>query len=256
MSIRAMIVDDEPLARERLRNLCANETDITVVGESTQAQEALRDVERLRPDLMFVDVQLRGASGISMLHELGNVRPHVVIVSAYEQYALEAFNVAAVDYLMKPCSRERFRLAIDRVRARMAEPDGDYLASRIADTLRANGGVAEGAKGKRVVVEHDGRLIFISQDDIHSVTADRNYVTIHCGRQQYSLRWTMQQAVAALDASRFLRVHRSVIVNCEQVREMTRWFHGEYAIVLTNEQRFTSGRSFSAALRARIKNMA
>jgi two-component system, LytTR family, response regulator len=256
MSIRAVIVDDEPLARDRLRELCGEEPDVSVVGEATHSLDALRQLEQLRPNLVLLDVQLRGTSGIAMLRELSGARPLVVIVSAYEQYALEAFDVAAVDYLVKPCGRERFRLAMRRVRERIADSQGESLAVRIADTLRSVGNTPSEARPKRIVVEHDGRLMFVSQDDIHCVIADRNYVTIHCGRQTYSLRWTMQQAVASLDASRFLRVHRSVIINCEQVREMTRWFHGEYLIVLTNDQRVTSGRSFSPALRARIKNTA
>jgi two-component system LytT family response regulator len=254
MSIRTMIVDDEPHARDRLRELCTNEQDVAVVGEAAQAVDALRQLERLRPSLLLLDVQLRGTNGLSILRELDGARPLIIIVSAYEQYALEAFDVAAVDYLVKPCARERFRLAMARVRTRIAETQSDYLATRIADTLRANGAVPNEGRAKRIVVEHEGRMVFVSQDDIHSVTADRNYVTLHCGQQAYSLRWTMTQAQAALDPQRFLRVHRSVIINCERVREMTRWFHGEYVIVLTNDQQFTSGRSFSAALRARIKN--
>jgi two-component system LytT family response regulator len=254
MNIRTMIVDDEPHARERLRELCMNEQDMAVVGEAAHAVDALRQLERLRPTLLLLDVQLRGTNSLSILRELNGTRPLIVIVSAYEQYALEAFDVAAVDYLVKPCARERFRLAMARVRSRLADTQSDNLATRIAETLRANGGVTSDTRTKRIVVEHDGRMVFVAQDDIHSVTADRNYVTLHCGTQTYSLRWTMNQALTALDPQRFLRVHRSVIINCEHVREMTRWFHGEYVIVLTNDQQFTSGRSFSAALRARIKN--
>lgn len=254
MNIRTMIVDDEPHARDRLRELCTHEQDLSVVGEAAHAVDALRQLERLRPTLLLLDVQLRGTNGLSILRELNGARPLIVIVSAYEQYAIEAFDVAAVDYLVKPCARERFRLAMARVRTRLAETPSDELASRIAESLRASGGLPPDSRAKRIVVEHEGRMVFVSQDDIHSVTADRNYVTLHCGQQTYSLRWTMSQALAALDPQRFLRIHRSVIVNCEHVREMTRWFHGEYVIVLTNEQQFTSGRSFSAALRARIKN--
>jgi two-component system, LytTR family, response regulator len=259
VSIRALIVDDEPYARERLRELCALEPDIAVVGEATHGVEALEQVAATRPNLLLLDVQMRGTNGFDVLERLSGERPLVVFVSAYDQYALAAFGVDAVDYLLKPFDRERFRQAMRRVRARLSGDQNSELAERISSAVRetvisVTGRAPPVSAPKRIVAERDGRLFFIAQPDIDSVEANRNYVNITVGSEVFTIRWTMQQAEATLEPTMFLRVHRSVIVNTHKIREMERRFHGEYMITLANGQKFTSGRAYRRHIQAHLKN--
>jgi two-component system LytT family response regulator len=259
VSIRALIVDDEPYARERLRELCALEPDVAVVGEATHGVEAIEQVEATRPNLLLLDVQMRGTNGFDVLERLSGERPLVVFVSAYDQYALAAFGVEAVDYLLKPFDRERFRQAIRRVRSRLSGDKQTELADRISSAVRetvisVTGRPATSASPKRIVAEREGRLFFIAQPDIDSVEANRNYVNISAGAESFTIRWTMQQAESTLDPNMFLRVHRSVIVNTHKIREMERRFHGEYVLTLANGQKFTSGRAYRRHIQAHLKN--
>ena len=259
MTIRALIVDDEPYARERLRELCALEPDVAVVGEASHGVEAIEQVEAARPNLLLLDVQMRGTNGFDVLERLNGDKPLVVFVSAYDQYALAAFGVEAVDYLLKPFDRERFRQAIRRVRTRLNGDKGTELADKISNAVRETvisvAGRAPGTSGpRRIVAERDGRLFFIAQPDIDSVEANRNYVNITAGADNFTIRWTMQQAEGTLDPGMFLRIHRSVIVNAHKIREMERRFHGEYTVTLANGQRFTSGRAHRRQIQAHLKN--
>jgi two-component system LytT family response regulator len=259
VSIRALIVDDEPYARERLRELCALEPDVAVVGEASHGVEAIEQVEAARPNLLLLDVQMRGTNGFEVLDRLTGERPLVVFVSAYDQYALAAFGVEAVDYLLKPFDRERFRQAIRRVRSRLSGDKNTELADRISTAVRetvisVTGRTPANTAPKRIVAERDGRMFFIAQPDIDSVEANRNYVNISAGAERFTLRWTMQQAEGTLDPSMFLRVHRSVIVNTHKIREMERRFHGEYVLTLENGQKFTSGRAYRRHIQAHLKN--
>jgi len=260
VSIRALIVDDEPYARERLRELCALEPDIAVVGEASHGVEAIEQVEAARPNLLLLDVQMRGTNGFDVLERLNGERPLVVFVSAYDQYALAAFGVEAVDYLLKPFDRERFRQAMRRVRSRLSGDKSTELADRISSAVRetvisvAGRAPSAAPAPKRIVAERDGRMFFIAQPDIDSVEANRNYVNISAGPDSFTIRWTMQQAEGTLDPTMFLRIHRSVIVNTHKIREMERRFHGEYVLTLANGQKFTSGRAYRRHLQAHLKN--
>jgi two-component system, LytTR family, response regulator len=208
---------------------------------------------------VLLDVQMRGTNGFDVLERLNGDKPLVVFVSAYDQYALAAFGVEAVDYLLKPFDRERFRQAIRRVRTRLSGDKGTELADKISNAVRETvisvAGRAPVSNGpKRIVAERDGRLFFIAQPDIDSVEANRNYVNITAGADNFSIRWTMQQAEGTLDPDMFLRIHRSVIVNTHKIREMERRFHGEYTLTLASGQRFTSGRAYRRHIQAHLKN--
>jgi two-component system LytT family response regulator len=262
MSIRALIVDDESLARERLRELCSQEGDITVVGESDQGSEAVRQIDALQPDLLLLDVQMRGMDGFQVLQGASGARPQVIFATAHEQFALRAFEAGAVDYLLKPFDQERFRCAVRRVRERMRVRNGhdtdDWrIRAAVQETLRSlPPRPVDHATPRRIVVERDGQLLFVAQSDIDAVLAQRNYVKLRVGRETYTVRWTMHEAEATLDSGVFMRIHRSVIVNTQRIRSMERWFHGEYVVVLTNEQRLTSGRAYRKAIQGYLKNQA
>ena len=257
--IRTLIVDDEYFARQRLRELLAEEPDIEVIGECKDGGHAVRVITELKPDLVLLDVQMRGANGFEVLRRLSEGPPPLVVfVTAYEDYALNAFEVDAVDYLLKPFDRPRFQQALARVRQRMQYSEKTRLHSELADVVR--GALANATPPaspgplRRIVAERDERLTFIDPQDIDSVEANRNYIAIRVGREAYRLRSTLHQAEAMLDRACFLRIHRSVIVNTLKIRDMERWFHGEYVITLKNGQRFTSGRSYRRQIQAYLHN--
>jgi two-component system LytT family response regulator len=257
--IRTLIADDEYLARQRLRVLLAEEPDIEVVGECNHGGQAVQMISELRPDLILLDVQIRGGNGFDVLRRLAEGPPPLVVfVTAREDYALSAFEVDAVDYLLKPFDRARFQQALTRVRHRLQYSDSARLRSELADVVR--GALAHvtppASPGplRRIVAERDERLTFIDPQDIDSVEANRNYIAIRVGPEAYRLRSTLHQAEAMLDRGCFLRIHRSVIVNTLKIREMERWFHGEYVITLKNGQRFTSGRSYRRHIQAYLHN--
>ncbi len=257
--IRTLIADDEHGARQRLRELCNEETDVEVIAECSHGEQAVQMITELRPDLVFLDVQMRGKSGFDVLRGLSQgAMPLVVFATAYEDYALSAFEVDAVDYLLKPFDRHRFQQALVRVRHRLGYSDSARLRSELADVVRgALAGTAQHASPgplRRIVAERDERLTFIDPQEIDSVEANRNYIAIRVGREAYRLRSTLHQAEAMLDRCCFLRIHRSVIVNTLKIRDMERWFHGEYVITLKNGQRFTSGRSYRRQIQAYLHN--
>ena len=256
-SIRTLIVDDEPFARQRLRELCALEPDIELVGECDHGNEAVRQAQALKPDLVLLDVQMRGINGFDVLERLTDHVPLVIFVTAYEEYASDAFDVHAVDYLVKPFDRARFQQALDRVRQRMADESGRELRTGIASAVREamhSVGGALPAPVKRIVADKDDRIVFIDPADIDCIEASRNYVCIRVGKESYRLRCTMQQAELMLDQSRFLRSHRSIIINTLKIKEMERWFHGEYVITLASGQRFTSGRVYRQQIQTHLRN--
>jgi two-component system LytT family response regulator len=257
--IRTLIVDDEYLARQRLRDLLAEEPDMEVIGECNHGGQAVQMISELRPDLVLLDVQMRGANGFEVLRRLSEGPPPLVVfVTAYEDYALSAFEVDAVDYLLKPFDQPRFQQALMRVRHRLRYSDTARLRSELANVVR--GALAHATPPasagplRRIVAERDERLTFIDPQDIDSVEANRNYIAIRVGREAYRLRSTLHQAEAMLDRGCFLRIHRSVIVNTLKIRDMERWFHGEYVITLKNGQRFTSGRSYRRQIQAYLHN--
>jgi two-component system LytT family response regulator len=256
--IRTLIVDDESLARQRLRELCRLEPDIEVVGECSHGGEAIQLIQGLRPDLLLLDVEMRETSGFDVLRRVPKgSAPLVVFVSAFEHYAFSAFDVEAVDYLLKPFDRPRFQQALARVRQRLAGARGSQLRGEIVDAVRgALTNVAPPAAPlrPRIVAEKDERLTFIDPQDIDWVQADRNYISIRVGDDVYRIRCTMRQVQEMLDSAAFLRIHRSVILNTRRIRDMERWFHGEYVITLKNGQRFTSGRTYRRRIHAYLHN--
>ena len=256
--IRTLIVDDELLARQRLRELCRQEPDIEVVGECSHGSEAVQLIHSLRPDLLLLDVEMRETNGFDVLRCLPpHEAPLVVFVSAFEHYAFSAFDVEAVDYLLKPFDRGRFQHALGRVRQRLATTRRASLRGEI--TAAVQGALADAKRppsvpAKRIVAEKDERLTFIDPQDIDCIEADRNYISIRVGADVFRMRCTMQQAQEMLDPASFLRIHRSVIINTLRIREMERWFHGEFLITLRNGQRFTSGRSYRRHIQAYLHN--
>lgn len=248
MTLRAVIADDEPKGRLALRTHCSAHPEIELVAECSSGAEVLTLVRRERPDLLFLDVQMRPMSGLDVVAALGpETLPHVVFVTAYDRYAVQAFDLNAVDYLLKPFDAARFTATLARVRARV----GLATTLQLADELRGAvlAAVAEARRERsrddeRLVIEVDANVHFVEPADVEYVEADGNYCRLHVRGQDFAVRTPINDLEARLSAARFLRVHRSVIVNTAAIRRMEKWFHGEYRIQMANGREFTSGRTY------------
>jgi len=241
--IRTLIVDDEPLARERIRALLSRESDIDVIGECREGREAVEVIRRDKPALLFLDVQIPELDGFEVVKSLGNGElPVTVFVTAYDQYALQAFEVHAVDYLLKPFDEERFKKALDRARKAIQARDGSGFSERLLallQDLKAPHGFLE-----RFVVKNAGRLFFLRADEIDWIESSGNYACLHVGHESHLLRETMSGLEARLDPARFVRIHRTAIVRIDQIKELHPLFHGEYEVVLREGTRLTLSRGY------------
>ena len=245
MKIRTLIVDDEPLARQRLRTLLDADPDIDLVGECGNGREALTALEKSRPDLMFLDVQMPVLDGFGVLEALtGRVLPVVIFVTAHDTYALKAFEVHALDYLLKPFDRSRFHAALKRAKDQVKKdrlPDIDQrLLDLLQDRPRASG---------RLVVKSAGRVTFVRIEDIDWIEAAGNYVRLHTGKEDHLLRESLSGLEAKLDRARFVRIHRSTIVNVERIRELQPAFHGDYVFILHDGTELALSRSYRDSLK-------
>ena len=249
--IRTLIVDDEPLALRRLRALLADEPDIEIVAEAVNGTEAVRSITTERPDLVFLDVQMPGLDGFDVLRATASIhQPFVVFVTAHDEHAIRAFEVQAVDYLLKPVIEARFREAVRRVVARLRGESTADIARQMAQFLER---VAPApARGGRIAVKRDGRVNFVRVEDIDWVEADGDLVRVHVGKEAHTIRETMAQIEAKLPAERFMRVHRSIIVNTERVREVQPWFKGDYVLIMHDGTKLRSGRTYRQPVQALI----
>jgi two-component system LytT family response regulator len=251
VKIRTLIVDDEPLAREKMRSLLEAEDDIEVAGECRDGVEAIETIRRTPPDLIFLDVQIPEVDGFGVIERIGPEKmPAVVFVTAYDQYALQAFEVHAVDYLLKPFDQERFQKALARARAEVeSRRNGDFSQRLLAllQDLKSPQGHLE-----RLVVKSSGRLFFLRVEEIDWIESSGNYVCLHVGSESHLLRETMSGIEAKLDPARFIRIHRTAIVNIDRIKELQPLFHGEYEVVLRNGTTLTLSRGFRDRLQGLI----
>ncbi len=241
--IRAVIVDDEPLARDRVRMLLAGVDDITVVGEFGDGRSAANGIRELRPDLLFLDVQMPEVDGFGVLHLVGAEHmPVTIFVTAYDQYALKAFDVSAVDYLLKPFDRERFLRALARARKQIpsASPEDDFQA-RLLSLLQH---VTKNAFLERLVIKSAGRISFLKTDEVDWIEAAGNYVRLHVARESHMLRETMSAIEGKLDPGKFVRIHRGAVVNLERIKDLQPLFHGDHQVTLRDGSRLTLSRSY------------
>ena len=249
-AVRALIVDDEPLAREHLRALLADEPDVDVVGEAGGGSTAIQLIGALEPDLVFLDVQMPGCDGFQVLSAIAPTHaPVVVFVTAYDAHALRAFDVAAVDYLLKPVVEARFRAAVRRAVKRVRESAGESASRRAA--LLATLAPLAGAE-EPFPIRADGRVTFVKPREIDWIDADDDTVRVHVGERVYVMRETMTAIEGRLPPG-FVRIHRSTIVNRDRIREIQPWFKGDFVLVLADGTRLTSGRTYQAHVRQLIK---
>ena len=252
--IRTLIVDDEPLARAHLRSLLVARGDINVIAECGDGRTAIERIERDEPELVLLDIQMPELDGLGVIREVGPSRmPPVVFVTAYDQHALAAFEVHALDYILKPVNRRRFTNAIDRVvgiiRSETQERGSASLA-RLVESLQT-----ERAALDRIAVKVRGRVTFLKVDDIDWIEAADDHVRIHAGKTTHLHRSTLTHLEARLPESRFLRIHRSTLVNVERIREIQPWFQGDWVVMLTNGTQLHSGKSYRGKVREFIERL-
>ena len=248
--IRAMVVDDEPVARSRVISMLREESDIEVVGECADGAEAVARIEGIAPDLLFLDVQMPELNGFELLRALGPVPlPAVVFVTAYNEYALQAFEVHALDYLLKPFSAERFRSALSHARANLTQRRATTLGRQLLDLLPD---ARRPPERDRLLVRSSGRIHFVRTADIDWCEAAGNYVRLHTGSQSHLMRDTMSHLESNLDPQQFVRIHRCSIVNVDRIQELQSSLNGEYFVVLRSGTRLTLSRGYRDALQTRL----
>jgi two-component system LytT family response regulator len=248
MKIRTLVVDDEPLARERIQRMLHDETDVEVLGECGNGSEAVSFIEEFLPDLVFLDIQMPEMNGFEVLQAIAPRRmpPAVIFVTAYDQYAIRAFDVHALDYLLKPFNRQRFQAALNRVREQIKKSEVDdrseIFASLLSDLKLKKQHL------EKFVLKSAGRIYFLKTDEVDWIEAAGNYLKLHVGKDTHLLRETMNGIEAKLDPVRFPRIHRSTIINAERIKELFPLFNGDYTLLLKNGTELTVSRNYRSRL--------
>lgn len=245
--MRVMIVDDEPLARERIRTLLAAESDVEIAAEHGDGVSAADAILLEQPDVVFLDVQMPGMTGFEVVGAVGPERmPLVVFVTAYDEFALRAFDAHAIDYLVKPVGVDRFRAAVERVRTQLRGRDREGLESRLRTLVEA---ARPAEHMDRFLVKRGSRFVFVRVEDVRWLEAADNYVNVHTAAGAEMLRSTLSSLEARLDPRRFVRVHRGAIINIDHLQTMEPWGQGEYLLTLAGGAQITSSRTYRARIR-------
>jgi len=244
--MRVLVVDDEPPARRKLMNFLREEGDVEVVGEAGSGAKAAALIEELEPDVVFLDVQMPGMTGFEVLQTLGGRVPLIVFVTAYDQYAVKAFEVHALDYLLKPFDRDRLQTCLSRVRDQIGRSAGADLQARMQKLIAEATGRAYAT---RLMVKHHGRVVFLQIRDVDWIKALANYVELHVGAQTYMIRETLNSLESRLDPDSFARVHRSVIVNLDRIKELQPWSHNDYLVILKDGTEIRMSRRYHRNLK-------
>jgi two-component system LytT family response regulator len=258
--IRTVIVDDEPMARRSIRVLLEADPEVEVVGESASGAEAVELLHGAPVDLMFLDVQMPGMSGFDVLRALGKEgMPAIVFVTAHDRYVIQAFDAAALDYLLKPFDNGRFAAALDRAKRRVRQAGDSRMLRNIAEMLAGvEPATSEGELGpaggqgaylERLMAREDGRVVVLRTDQVDWLEAADYYVRVHLGPKAHLVRESLTSLESKLDPSRFVRIHRSTMVNVDRVRELQPWFQGAYVVILVDGTRL----KLSRARRARVE---
>ena len=254
--IRALVVDDEPIARMGVRRELERDAEVEIAGECANGRDAVSFIRERRPDLVFLDLQMPELDGFGVVEQVGvELMPTVVFVTAFDEFALKAFELHALDYVLKPFDGERFQTALRRAKAQARLASAAGLDERLLALLRdARGGGGREPHLERVVVKSAGRVFFLGVAEIDWIEAAGNYVRLHAGRESHLVQGTMSRLEGRLDPKLFLRVHRSAIVNITRIKELHPLFHGEYLIKLANGGELTSGRGYRDNLQRLIEN--
>jgi two-component system LytT family response regulator len=258
--IRTIIVDDEPLARRNLRVLLEKDPQIDIVDECRNGREAVKAINALSPDLIFLDIQMPELDGFDVLARVGPEQIQAIIfVTAFDQYALKAFEVHALDYLLKPFDDERFGFALRRAKSQIEAREIDRVSKRLLALLEERESLAgENSSGEksyltRLMIKATGRVVLLKVGEIDFIEADGNYAKLHVGRKAHLLREKMHDLEARLDPAQFVRIHRSIIVNLDRIKELHPHFNGDYIVVLEDGRQLRLSRTRRENLEARLK---
>jgi two-component system LytT family response regulator len=253
MRLKVLIVDDEPLARDGLKRLLSNDADVEAIREARNGREAVASLREHRPDLVLLDVQMPRMDGFGVIEAVGAERmPEIIFVTAHDRYAIRAFEISAVDYLLKPVTEARFKTAFGRAKRRLGAAPPDHSARQILLALDA---IASPRRHlERVAVRHGEKTVFVPIDDVEWIDALQNYVRLHAGEVTYLLHVPLSSLEAALDPARFVRIHRSHIVNIQRIRQVWPFSHGQYVVELLSGHRVQSGRTYGETVRRLLSN--
>lgn len=252
-AIRTVIVDDEAYARQKIREFLRSEKDVEVVGEAGNGSDAIRIIGEAKPDLVFLDIQMPKPDGFGVVEALGDgPQPHIVFATAYDQYALRAFEIHALDYLLKPFDRDRFREALKRARRIIGmEKDREDFRARVRGLLEDIR--TEGPYLRRFLVQSKRGVRFLNAEDVLYLEAAGSYVALHTDTGEHLLRETMTETEKKLDPRMFIRTHRSFIVNVGAIQEIQKHFHGESVLILRNGGRVRVSRNYSEPFRKALE---
>lgn len=248
MNIHVLIVDDEPPARSKIRALLKGKKEVSRISEAGDGIEAVRLIKETSPHIVFLDIQMPGMSGFEVIEEIGaGDMPEVVFVTAYDQYAIDAFEVRALDYLLKPFHRDRFEKAFQRALEQITSGAGQTGDSspvkQLLEHLHSTRSFLD-----RLMVKKGDRYFFVKTEEIRHISAEEKYVKLHCGTETFLLRETMTHMEEKLNPVSFVRIHRSYIVNMDYIKEVQPWTHGDYVVILHDGQRLNMSRRYSERL--------
>ena len=249
--IRALIVNDEPLARRRIKSLLAHDQSVEVIGECSDGYKAVTSISELNPDLVFLDVQMPAMDGFEVIKTISAEQmPTVIFVTAYDQYALKAFEVNALDYLLKPFDRRRFQKTLERAKAMIRGLKNGNVNNQLLsllDDLRREQNIPD-----RFIIKSGGRVVFLRVEEIDWMSTVGNYVRLQVGRDSHLMRETMTGMESKLDPVSFMRIHRSTIVNLDRVKEVQPWAKGEYVVIMRDGTRLIMSRRYRERLNERL----
>lgn len=257
--IKTLIVDDEPLARRNLRLLLESDPQIEILGECRNGKEAVKAIESMRPDLIFLDIQMPEMDGFDVLERVGAEHVQaIVFVTAFDQYALKAFEVHALDYLLKPYDDLRFTQALQRAKSQIETREITKVSKRLLALLEERESQKVSSTRRttyltRLMIKLANRVVLLRVDEIDWIEADGNYAKLHVGKKAHLLREKMQDLETQLDPERFVRIHRSIIVNLERIKELHPHFNGDYIVVLEDGSQLKLSRSRRENLESRLR---
>ena len=254
LMIRTVIADDEHLIRKKLRIALGAEPDIDLMAECADGKETIAAVNKFSPDLLLLDVQMPGGDGFDVLRAISGAKmPIVVFVTAYDKYAIRAFEAHALDYVLKPFDRERLQSSLARVRAEIEKTQRNQLAGRVLDLLADLG--AQGLRDNRMAIRTEGRIVVLDVNEIDWIQAASNYVVLHAGGHAHRTRESIGNISSRLDPEAFVRIHRSIIVNVKRIKELLPCNSGEYIVVLKNGRELSCSRGYRASLQGMFERL-